>query len=698
MRDSMPDEVANLRERLASAEAALEALSAGQADAMLGSNGVISLRGAERPYQEFFEAMNEGGLTLDADGRVLHCNPRFSMMMGCPIDQIRGCRLVEFIAETDHVVVRNLLLCKVGGSVEVSLTPATATACPVLLSFRNIAINQQNFCCVVVTDLSAQRAAAIEALKARNLAEAASHAKSTFLANMSHEIRTPMNAILGFTHLLRRGETTRDQAEKLDKIASSAEHLLGVINDILDISKIEANKLILENSNFDIQGMVSRIATMVTESAQQKGLELIIDVDPKLGEVKGDALRLGQAVLNYLGNAVKFTQKGSITLRARVIEESHDEICVRFEVEDTGMGIRLEDQSKLFHAFEQADNSTTRRFGGSGLGLAITRRIAVLMGGEAGLNSKINVGSTFWLTARLGRVGANEARFVLPELAGKRVLVVDDMPVTRLLLVQMLHFIGLESYSVSDGLEALKLIQEVDQKGNPFDLVLIDLMMPNLNGIETLNSLRLIELQHQPLAWLVTASGNSVIHEDAIKAGFSEVLLKPISIQFLRDILQKNHGFLTGQATQSITHPCQNKADAEEILKCNYSNTRILLVDDEPINLEVTKAILEDIGCLVDCAENGREAIDLAASNSYHLILMDMQMPEMDGLEATRSIRQLTDYHDIPILALTANVFKEDRARCLEVGMSDFVCKPVAPELLFSTILNWLQRGTRGCN
>jgi two-component system sensor histidine kinase/response regulator len=529
--------------------------------------------------------------------------------------------------------------------------------------------------------------------QAKVAADAANQAKSTFLTNMSHEIRTPMNAIVGLTHLLRRQITVPDQVSKLGKIATSADHLLGVINDILDISKIEADKLVLEKTNFDLDTMLARVCDMVMDRIHAKQLELIIDADPNLGVVNGDVTRLTQAILNYLGNAIKFTEHGTITLRATILEEGADNSLYRFEVADTGIGIAAEHLPRLFHAFEQADSSTTRRFGGTGLGLAITRRLAGLMGGDAGVDSTPGVGSTFWLTARLDRVSTDKERYLIRPLQEKRALVIDDTPATRLVQSQLLRMAGLNCETADSGATALEMISAVDDTGQPFDLVLVDLLMPEMDGFETFAMLRVQPLLHQPMVWLVTASGDEAILNDARRVGFAEVLLKPLSVTNLHQALERHLAELANQVeSEAALEMAQTGPGTREELQRVYGNAHLLLVEDEPVNREVALMILEDIGLRADIAENGQEAVDRVKASAYDLILMDMQMPVLGGVEATRIIRQLANGRGTAILAMTANAFADDKAQCLEAGMDDFLTKPVEPAKLYAILLDWLRK------
>ncbi len=528
-------------------------------------------------------------------------------------------------------------------------------------------------------------------IDASRRAEAATVAKSAFLANMSHEIRTPMNAIIGLTHLLKRDTREPTQRERLGKVSDAAHHLLAVINDILDLSKIESGKLKLEAADFAVDSLLMRACSLVADSARAKGLELVIDTDDLPRMLHGDVTRLSQALLNLLSNAVKFTASGSIALHAVLLERRDDSLLVRFSVRDTGIGIAADKLDALFSDFEQADSSTTRRFGGTGLGLSITRQLAALMGGAAGVESTPGVGSIFWFSARLGHARDAGAVRRSPWPPGSRCLLADDLPEAREALLHMLRQIGLDADAVESGEQALALADVADAEGKPYSIAILDWMMSGIDGIETFRRLRAKAGRKDLRCIVVTAHDDEQMWQAARQLGIRTVLLKPVSVSTLHDALNEA---LAATEMPDARAPATTGHEFRA-LQATRAGAQVLLAEDNVVNQEVATELLRSAGLEVDVAGNGAEAIEKVRALAYDLILMDVQMPEIDGLEAARTVRTLRNGRTVPIIAMTANAFGEDREACLAAGMNDHVAKPVDPEVLYATLLRWIPARTR---
>jgi two-component system sensor histidine kinase/response regulator len=517
---------------------------------------------------------------------------------------------------------------------------------------------------------------------AREAAEEANKAKGSFIANMSHEIRTPMNAIYGMSHLLFKTSLNDRQKNYVSKIMQSGEHLLGIINDILDYSKIEAGKLLIEETEFEFERVINNVGNLISDKANEKGLELIFDIANDVPEcLIGDPLRLSQILVNFGNNAVKFTDEGEVRISVKVIERSTSHVTLKIEVSDTGIGLNAEQQSRLFQSFQQADVSTTRKYGGTGLGLAICKRLTELMHGEIGVRSELGKGSSFWLNLRFGIAKSAIKPIHTIESKGVRVLVVDDHAGARESLQELLIHLGFSVDTANSGEVAIQAIRNAASNGSPFRIVLLDWKMPTLSGIDTARHIFDLNLAYPPTLALVTAYGREEVLREAEAAGIEHVMFKPIPPSVLNDTL-------TDILCQ---HP--NPTLTQKVILSEspfFGSQRILLAEDNVMNQEFAQELLELLGLEIDIAVNGRDAITLVETNSYALILMDMQMPEMDGIEATQHIRQMKHANEIPIIAMTANVSHEDRKRCFDAGMNDFIAKPIIPDNLYKILQRWL--------
>ncbi len=539
-----------------------------------------------------------------------------------------------------------------------------------------------------VEDITAERTMLEETMRARTVAEDAARAKADFLANMSHEIRTPMNAVIGLTHLLLKTEVEPRQRQYLEKIRTSSQHLLSIINDILDFSRSESGRLKLEHIDFELEKVLGNVIGLVAEPARAKGLELVIDLAPEVPmHLIGDPLRVGQVLVNYANNAVKFTHQGEVVIAVAVVARDDTHVTLRFDVRDTGIGVSPEQQSRLFESFQQADTSTTRRFGGTGLGLAISKRLALLMEGTVGVESEPGKGSRFWFTAKLG-VGQVDARQFGPstDVRGWRILLAASSDPTRDAIRRMLESMHFDVMAVAALAEATAALAAADAERRPFKLFMFDAALPAAAGGEVTLDVRKLQLLSPPRMVVLNACGRSG-GAPAPGAGIDAVIEKPATPSTLLDAVMLAARSAAGPRVPQLME--LRRQNAAQTLK----GARVLVVEDNEINREVIIELLDQYGLAVDTAEDGAVAVRKVAGNDYDLVLMDVQMPVLDGLDATVEIRKLPGTQALPIVAMTANALSGDRERCLDAGMNDYVPKPVDPETLEDKLKQWISPG-----
>ena len=666
-------------------------------------DGQVALKQAEEKYRSIFENASVGIFrsTPDAKGQLLTVNPAFAQILGYPspeevVQNLTDLRSQLYVNPADRERLQQLLKNK--GAVEgfeAQFYRKNGEIIDVSMNDHIVRDENNNILYYegILEDITEKKQTS-QLKIAKEAAEAAAQTKSEFLANMSHEIRTPMNAIIGLSYLALKTELTEKQRDYLKKIENSSKSLLRILNDILDFSKIESGKLNMEQVNFDLTETLNNLATMVIVKAREKEkLEVLFHIDPRVPHLLvGDPLRLHQVLLNLCDNAIKFTEEGEIVLMTELVEKSDKKVALRFSVRDTGIGMSEEQIDKLFQAFTQADTSMTRKYGGTGLGLVISKVLVNMMGGDIQVESEVGKGSTFAFTGVFGLIAQKKDKLVESKkiLQGMKVLVVDADPVSRDSLQRMLESFSFDVSLAASGEEGLKKLEEAS-KDHHYELLLVNWQIPGMRASEASKRKKNYSAYLKiPTIIMVTDDSREEIMRQADQVGLESFLIKPFSQSDLFDMIIQT----VNRYTSELIRP--PALEDQMILRLKtIQGARILLVEDNEINQQLARELLEGVGFVVTIADNGQEAVSIIQEQEFDAVLMDVQMPVMDGYKATSEIRKHERFEDLPIVAITSHAMAGDKEKSLKAGMNDHITKPIDPDQLFSTLLAWIKPGKR---
>ena len=671
---------------------------------------ITELRLKEKELEEnrarlsgIIETAMDGVITIDAEQKILLFNPAAEEVFRCISSEAVGQSLDRFIPErfrATHLDYINkfgqdaVQTCKASAARQICGLRATGEEFPLEASISKLEVSGQQLYTIILRDITERVRMEEELIQARDAALESARLKSEFLANMSHEIRTPMNGVIGMTALLLDTELDEEQRDYAETIRSSADSLLNIINDILDLSKIEAGKLSFELMDFELRSAIEKTVEMFAVQTAAKGIELIsIVYDDVPTALRGDPSRLRQVLTNLIGNAIKFTPKGEVVVRVKVGRETENHALLHFEIADTGIGVKPEVQPKLFQSFTQADGSMTRQYGGTGLGLAISMRLVELMGGRIGVKSEVGKGSTFWFTAQFEKqsTARQTALKLRKELKGLRVLNVDDNASNRAILQYQTDSFGMISDTAADGLQALSMLRKAAASDQPYHLAILDLQMPEIDGFALAREIKSDPAISNVKLILLSSYGSMSDGQKAHNVGCSAYLMKPVKQSELFKciaIMLDDVPVLSSKQPLCYTINLTNR---NPLPVGKISTARLLIAEDHPINRKMIMKMVGTLGYEADVVANGAEALEAFSKEQYNLILMDCQMPKLDGYQATVEIRKREgDKRHTPIVALTANVLHGDREKCLASGMDDYISKPIEKDELAMVLNKWI--------